>query len=124
MNDLHVCRPAAFRWRTVARCRRCRQSKANWNSKNAHVVAEASRRRFRVLIDRVSAIKLAAGCADCGYREHPAALDFDHAGSEKTANVSRLIRLSPWDRIAAEIAKCEVVCANCHRIRTFNERAR
>ena len=46
-------------------------------------------------------------------------LDFDHVG-DKVADVSALVRthLWPWERVLGEIAKCEVVCANCHRRRT------
>lgn len=73
-----------------------------------------SRRRF------VDAVKLTAGCIDCGYREHPAALDFDHVGDDKTDHVGRLRSRASWIRLVAEIDKCEVVCANCHRIRTIN----
>ena len=66
---------------------------------------------------KVSAIKLASGCVDCGYNEHPEALEFDHLpGMEKLFNISKNIR--PWPQVLAEIAKCEVVCANCHRVRT------
>jgi hypothetical protein len=68
----------------------------------------------------LNAIKLAAGCADCGYNKHPAALDFDHIGTDKTANVGVMVRSRVSRAIVeAEIAKCEVVCANCHRIRTY-----
>jgi hypothetical protein len=49
-------------------------------------------------------------------------LDFDHLG-EKSYNVSDAIaRVLSWARIELEIAKCEVVCANCHRIRTHERR--
>ena len=64
--------------------------------------------------------KLEKGCADCGYKEHPAALDFDHLpGTTKEFNIGNAAgyysdRKKIWD----EVAKCEVVCANCHRIRT------
>jgi len=69
----------------------------------------------------VDDIKMSRGCADCGYAEHPAALDFDHLpGFTKTAAISELRRR--WSAsiatLEAEIAKCDVVCANCHRIRT------
>lgn len=71
--------------------------------------------RFRVKID---AIKLERGCVDCGYNRYAEALDFDHLpGAEKTKNVALMWGFS-WEKVLAEIAKCEVVCSNCHRHRT------
>ena len=53
-------------------------------------------------------------CVDCGERDL-AVLDFDHVG-EKLELVSALVaRAARWPRIEAEIAQCEVRCANCHR---------
>lgn len=67
----------------------------------------------------LDSIKLTAGCIDCGYREHPVAMDFDHLpGTKKLFNVSQAL-WRPLATILAEIEKCEVVCANCHRIRTY-----
>jgi hypothetical protein len=94
-----------------------KRAKARWNRDNADIVAVASRARKRAQLERIAAIKVAAGCADCGYAEHFAALEFDHVEGGKVANVSALVG-KRWDVIEAEIAKCEVVCANCHRIRT------
>jgi len=45
-------------------------------------------------------------------------MDFDHIG-EKRVEVSRLIYVSGTAALLSEIEKCEVVCANCHRIRTI-----
>lgn len=70
--------------------------------------------------DLLAAIKLERGCADCGYKGHFAALDFDHVSGEKFLNVAMMGTFS-LDRIMEEVAKCEVVCFRCHRIR---ERAR
>lgn len=68
----------------------------------------------------VQSIKMQRGCADCGYNAHGVALQFDHMDEfDKKNTVSNLIRSDyGWDTIMAEIAKCEVVCANCHAIRT------
>ena len=72
-----------------------------------------------VLATQVNALKTGP-CMDCGGRFPPCAMDFDHRdGDTKLASVSRLIAASSWARIEAEIAKCDLVCANCHRIRTF-----
>jgi 5-methylcytosine-specific restriction endonuclease McrA len=58
------------------------------------------------------------GCADCGERD-PIVLEFDHLSGKKR-NVSELIAQSySWNSIMREVANCEVVCANCHRRRTF-----
>ena len=82
--------------------------------------------RYAENISRITAIKLERGCADCGYRLHPHALEFDHLPEyEKTAEVAHLAwSAGTWGRIAAEIAKCEVVCANCHAIRTTERNQR
>jgi hypothetical protein len=68
-------------------------------------------------------IKLKSGCVDCGYRENAQALQFDHTGTDKKESVSNLIRSDySWETILKEIAKCEVVCANCHSVRTQNRK--
>ena len=64
-------------------------------------------------------IKTQSGCVDCGYNKSPYALQFDHIGNDKKESVSNLIRSDySWETIILEINKCEVVCANCHGIRT------
>lgn len=73
--------------------------------------------------DFIDSLKLSAGCADCGYRSHPAALDFDHLpGAKKIATLARLSWIANMAAIREEVLKCEVVCANCHRIRTVERR--
>jgi hypothetical protein len=58
-------------------------------------------------------------CADCGIRDF-AVLEFDHRDpASKRALISDLVRTArAWRTIVAEIQKCDVVCANCHRRRT------
>lgn len=75
--------------------------------------------RWQTKADFVNAYKLEQGCADCGYNDRPEALGFDHLpGTVKVANVSILITRGSMEKILEEIEKCEVVCANCHAIRT------
>ena len=60
--------------------------------------------------------KVEKGCADCGYNDHHAALEFDHISDDKVQNVASL--MGQEKALWLEIAKCEVVCSNCHSIRT------
>lgn len=58
-------------------------------------------------------------CADCGQRYPFFVMDFDHVRGEKKFNLSRVASVGhSWAVIIEEAAKCDVVCANCHRIRT------
>ncbi|MGI9057872.1 MAG: hypothetical protein ACR2H5_04790 [Ktedonobacteraceae bacterium] len=60
-------------------------------------------------------------CVDCG-QDDIRVLEFDHVRGGKKKSISRLLSIdAPWKAIQAEIEKCEVRCANCHRIKT-NER--
>jgi hypothetical protein len=58
-------------------------------------------------------------CWDCKHKFPPECMDWDHVRGEKLfcvgyADVQAISRV----RVLAEIKKCELVCANCHRIRT------
>jgi len=57
-------------------------------------------------------------CMDCGY-SNMIALDMDHRQpTEKQYSISGLLTGGRLARLKEEIEKCDVVCANCHRIRT------
>lgn len=57
---------------------------------------------------------------DCGGEFHPVCMQFDHReGTKKYRDISKMTNYS-MERIMEEIAKCDLVCANCHALRTYN----
>lgn len=60
-------------------------------------------------------------CVDCGVKYPHYVMEFDHTRGVKYGGVSRLASFS-WKTLLAEIAKCDVVCANCHCVRTYERR--
>jgi hypothetical protein len=61
-------------------------------------------------------------CVDCNLNYPYYVMQFDHRPEEtKLFNVSA-ISSNKWETVWAEILKCDVVCANCHSIRTWNRR--
>jgi hypothetical protein len=60
-------------------------------------------------------------CVDCGEVD-PVVLEFDHVRGEKVAALSDMAkRQFSLAKLDAEIAKCEVRCANCHKRKTARE---
>lgn len=61
-----------------------------------------------------------APCTDCKKKFPPISMDFDHRDpSTKSFSISELIVTAPsFEILRAEIDKCDLVCANCHRVRT------
>jgi hypothetical protein len=58
-------------------------------------------------------------CLDCGGVFPPCAMDFDHrVPAAKRFVVSRMRARATIEEILAEVAKCDIVCGNCHRLRT------
>jgi len=78
------------------------------------------KRKVREYIDTFKDVP----CADCGKNFHRYAMDFDHVRGEKMFNISEICctRMVSREKLNEEIRKCDVVCANCHRVRTFNRR--
>jgi hypothetical protein len=69
----------------------------------------------------LNAYKLEKGCIDCGYNAHAVALDFDHRDPElKLSGIAEMLS-SPWAAVLAELDKCDVRCACCHRVRTHRK---
>lgn len=88
-------------------------------NKAAIVVREAERLRYnRDLIDTFKDVP----CADCGHRFPSYVMDFDHVRGAKRKAIGQMLTANP-DAIIEEILKCEVVCSNCHRIRTHVRKA-
>jgi hypothetical protein len=61
---------------------------------------------------------MGGSCADCGYSDNPAVLQFHHL-RDKDHEWTKL-RLMSWDRVVEELSKCVMLCANCHVIRHSN----
>jgi hypothetical protein len=65
-------------------------------------------------------LKIGRPCTDCGHPFPPQVLQWDHLpGVLKLGEISTGLRGRSRDDILDEIAKCELVCTNCHAIRTF-----
>ena len=116
-----------FAWRRKARGQRqtyCRQCQAAYNhehylaNKQLYVDrARARKQELRVQRTRFLLEYFASHpCADCGEVD-PIVLEFDHLGG-KLFDIGTALPCQSWANILAEIEKCEVVCANCHRRRT------
>lgn len=57
-------------------------------------------------------------CVDCG-EDNWLVLEFDHVRGEKVHQVSYLMNSHSVEVVAEEVAKCDVVCGNCHKLRTM-----
>lgn len=108
-------------------CKQCMAlaHKRRWaKRKDAHYAKKQE--RMQALKEWVDALK-AAPCTDCGSRFPPYSMHWDHLPGTKKARseeVSNLVRRGcSRERILAEITKCDLVCGNCHSVRTHERRA-
>lgn len=96
----------------------CNKHNATYRNKNKDKINQTQRDNTLWLAD----YKIKQGCKICGYRTHSAALEFHHRDPDsKKANVTHL-RSSSKSIIEIEIAKCDVLCSNCHRILEYEVR--
>lgn len=82
---------------------------------------QGRRKRNKRIVDDLRA---RTPCSDCGKLYPPHVMDFDHVNGDDKVNDVLNLALSPVsvEKLMIEIAKCEIVCSNCHRIRTHERR--
>lgn len=106
------------------RCANCHRIKTNeqrglWRGLFAKLDGGSTYTKSRLLLYEYLSTH---PCVDCGC-DDTRVLEFDHVRDSKKADVAVMIRNGcSWSAIQAEIAKCEIRCANCHRIKTLEDR--
>lgn len=86
---------------------------------NKELYAERTKTAREKRREYVNGIKTNNPCVDCGQKYHYCQMQFDHIGDDKIADINKLMKTRSIETVKAEIAKCELVCANCHAIRTW-----
>lgn len=83
---------------------------------NAQTAARARRRQ------KIHKLKEQMSCVYCG-ESNPLVIDFDHIdpSTKKGVPAQMITNGTSWARVEEEIAKCQPVCANCHRIKSIVE---
>ena len=120
-----------FAWRRRAKgqrdsfCRPCRAAykQEHYAANKGRYIAQAAVRKRQLVWERTAFLIeyfQTHPCADCGESD-PLVLEFDHVRS-KDIDVSKAMHTRSWAKVMAEIARCQVVCANCHRRRTAHRR--
>lgn len=77
----------------------------------------------RRIVNKLMLIKHLGGkCVECGFIGHHAVFEFDHVDpATKLGNISRLLHYKDTTRILAEAEHCQLLCGNCHNIKSWEE---
>ena len=105
-------------------CKHCRvnYSKEHYNKDKKPYLTRSHNRRvaYRIEVRGWLWELKSQPCTDCGRKHHPCQVDFDHVRGKKEFDISRAASAQySRESIEVELEKCEVVCSNCHRLRTY-----
>jgi hypothetical protein len=104
------------------KCNGCNRFYARQNyAKNKEKYTERTKKRNTEVDDFINSFK-SKPCIDCGISYPPYVMDFDHLGDKVAGICTMRRRRMSLETIQQEIAKCELVCSNCHRVRTNTRR--
>jgi hypothetical protein len=105
-------------------CKACRKAyDAVYSARTLARRRERRAERRKDFIVWYAALKEDKPCSDCGGTFPSVAMHWDHRpGTDKLGDVSNLLGRLCKQRVLDEIAKCDLVCANCHAVRTVSRR--
>lgn len=124
--------PEDFHWKDKKNQKRSNQCKScereygkNWYKNNSKRQVELTKARTKKSVKEkkryVFDYLKKNPCIVCG-EKNPIKLEFDHVRAEKKNSICQLvIDGCGWEALQNEIAKCEVRCANCHKLKTAQD---
>jgi hypothetical protein len=98
---------------------RYRQARMRWYFKNQEAHRQTSIAIIQTKREYLQKLKESTPCLDCNQKYPYYVMDFDHRDrKKKNFNLGYAYEKS-WQKIKDEVDKCDLICANCHRIRTY-----
>ena len=84
------------------------------------VKSKKHREECAKVLEQLHLLKEKHGCSDCRNKYPHYVLEFDHRpGENKIDNVTRVLKNFGVEMAWKEVAKCDIVCSNCHKVRTY-----
>lgn len=96
-------------------------ARQRWAAENRDAMLAYQHERGRTFREWVDSMKAGKPCVDCLGQFPPYVMEYDHVRGEKRHNIGKMAN-HKRERVLEEIAKCELVCCACHRIRSHNRR--
>ena len=121
-TEFHNSRTGQFSY-----CRDCRRTYDRWyyDTRGRQARLARERKRIRALRAWMAALKSGVPCADCGQTFPSFVMHWDHLPEfEKVGSISELVGNRSRPVVLEELKKCELVCANCHVLRTIERAGR
>lgn len=119
----------------IKRCSRCESNATSYSNycrkcESKRQVAYAKRSKYKSVRKRIKEIRAIIieaknkPCKDCKIQYPTFVMDFDHVRGDKKFILAEAAQKGVAKaKVLAEIEKCDVVCADCHRIRTYGSLA-
>lgn len=97
---------------------KAKEAKARWYlaKDRKRKLVDKNRRERASRKQIVDEYKVLHGCARCGYKDYAIAIDAHHTGEKNFCISDGVKGCKAIEAILVELEKCELVCANCHRI--------
>jgi ATP-dependent Lon protease len=92
------------------------KQRKDYYENNKQSIAKRQKEYYLKNKEKIDAIKKQP-CMDCKNIFPTICMDFDHVRGKKLYNIANM-KSQSWELVEAEIKKCDVICSNCHRIRT------
>jgi len=87
--------------------------KRKYSDRAQYLIKAVAKRRRKI---KTLAIEYKGGiCQICGYKKYQGALDLHHINGKKEFGIGDKGYTRSWKKVKAELNKCILVCANCHR---------
>lgn len=98
-----------------------KEAKRRWYHKNKDIVQSRNRKEYQKRKRWLIKYKEGRPCTDCGKYYPYYVMDFDHRNKKEKKFIISENRTCGWGNFLKEVKKCDLVCSNCHRVRTYKQ---